>query len=80
MQTEPELFGAPIMAQLKAGDAFVWDDRMIHGSCCGKERPPPGAIEPLFRAAVHVTMSPKALVRHFPQINGRKPVGPTKCF
>jgi len=35
---------------------------MIHGTCCGKCRPPPGAInQPFSRAAVHVTMSPKAL-------------------
>ena len=62
MKAEPELFGAPIMAKLKAGDAFVWDDRMIHGTCCGKCRPPPKAItQPFSRAAVHVTMSPKSL-------------------
>eukprot|EP01050_Picozoa_sp_SAG11_P002089 SAG11_NODE_101_length_16738_cov_8.254703_14_plen_129_part_00 len=39
------------------------DDRMIHGTCCGKAAPPGPAAElpPLFRAAVHVTMSPKKL-------------------
>jgi len=61
MAAEPDLFGTPIMAKLKAGDAFVWDDRVIHGTCCGKVRPPNDASAPLFRAAVHVTMSPKSL-------------------